>query len=60
MKKAMEENDVTLKRKLRGLLKAQESVLSTMLKRFVRRKEELIAILPLQLELPSDIAIISN
>ena len=60
MKKAMEENDVTLKRKLHGLLKAQESVLSTMLKRFVRRKEELIAILPLQLELPSDIAIISN
>ena len=56
----MEENDVTLKRKLHGLLKAQESVLSTMLKRFVRRKEELIAILPLQLELPSDIAIISN
>ena len=59
MKKAMEEN-VTLKRKLHGLLKAQESVLSTMLKRSVRRKEALIAVLPLQTELPSDVVTISN
>ena len=41
MKKARAEN-VTLKRELHGLLKAQGSVLSTMLKKSVRKKDQLL------------------
>ena len=41
MKKARAESD-TLKRELRGLLKAPGSVLSTILKKSVRRKDQLL------------------
>ena len=59
MKKAGVEN-ATLKRKLHGLLEAQGSVLSTMFKNSVRRKEAIIAILPSHTELSFDIVTISN
>ena len=59
MKKARVEN-ATLKSELHGLLKMQESVLSTMLKKSVRRKEAIIAILPSHTELYSDVVTICN
>ena len=58
LKKARAQN-VTLK-KIHGLLKAQGSVLSTMSKNFVRRKEAIIAILPSHTKLSSDVVTISN
>ena len=59
MKKARVEN-ITLNRELYELLKAQGSVLSTMLKKSVRRKEANIVILPSHTELFSDVVTISN
>ena len=59
MKKARAEN-VTLKRELYGLLKAQGSVLSTTLIKPAKRKEAIVAILPSHTELSSDIVTIHN
>ena len=60
MKKARAEN-VTLKRELHGLLKVQGSIMSTMFKKSVRRKEEIITILSWHMELSSDVFVtISN
>ena len=59
MKKATEEN-VSLERELHALLQVQESVLSTMLKKSVSRKEAIIAFLLSHTELPSDVLTISN
>ena len=59
MTKASAEN-VTLNRELHGLLKAQNSVLRTMLKKSVRRKEAIIVILPSHTELSSDVVTISS
>ena len=50
----------SLLKKIHGLLKAQGSVLSTMSKNFVRRKEAIIAILPSHTKLSSDVVTISN
>ena len=59
MTKASAEN-VTLNRELHGLLKAQNSVLRTMLKKSVWRKEAIIVILPSHTELSSDVVTISS
>ena len=55
----MAEN-VTSRREFQGLLKAQGSVLSTMLKKSVMRKEAIIATLPLHAELSAEVVTIFN
>ena len=59
MKKARAEN-VALNRELHGLIKEQGSVLFTIFKKSVERKEAMIAILPSHRELSSDVVTISN
>ena len=54
MKKAKAEN-VALKSDLHELLKAQGSVLSTMFEKYFRRREPIIAILPSNTKLSSDV-----
>ena len=55
----MAEN-VTSRREFQGLLKAQGSVLSTMLKKSVMRKEAIIATLPLHAELSAEVVTTFN